>query len=82
MRYVVFALDELLQGLSQVRLTDGSGTQDSDPSQDDETGPTPRSGEVGEHFIYDTILKPNTCSVFIAQEPCTCIIKETNVSLL
>ncbi|XP_025107630.1 regulator of nonsense transcripts 2-like [Pomacea canaliculata] len=30
--------EELSQNLSQVRLTDGSGTQDSDPSQEEESG--------------------------------------------
>lgn len=36
--YVVWygSTDDLSQGLSQVRLTDGSGTQDSDPSQEDD----------------------------------------------
>lgn len=48
------AADELSQGLSQVRLTDGSGTQDSDPSQEDDSRPSPashshsHSGEVSD----------------------------------
>ena len=38
--------DELSEGLSQVHLTEGSGTQDSDPSQDGDMRPS-----VGSHSL-------------------------------